>query len=162
MRPIPNAVPVPAGYNEVREDVAPMKKEKWNEELPVVQFRIARPTRKFAEVIRFYMEGIGLKKIGGFEAHNGYDGIMLGLPGHAYHLEFTTREDEGPCEAPTKDNLLVFYIPDGDRMEEIVSRLAEMGYDPVEPENPYWKEKGITIEDPEGWRVVLMNTGGIG
>lgn len=108
------------------------------------------------------MEGIGLKKIGGFESHNGYDGIMLGLPGHAYHLEFTTREDEGPCEAPTKDNLLVFYIPDSDRMEEIVSRLAEMGYDLVEPENPYWKEKGVTIEDPEGWRVVLMNTGGIG
>lgn len=162
MRPIPQCGARSPGYNEVREDVAPMKKEKWNEELPVVQFRIARPTRKFAEIIRFYMEGIGLKKIAGFESHKGYDGIMLGLPGHAYHLEFTTREDEGPCEAPTKDNLLVFYIPDGDRMEEIVSRLAEMGYGPVEPENSYWKEKGVTIEDPEGWRVVLMNTGGIG
>lgn len=31
-----------------------------------------------------------------------------------------------------------------------------MGYDEVESENPYWKEKGITIEDPDGWRIVLM------
>lgn len=31
-----------------------------------------------------------------------------------------------------------------------------MGYDEVEPENPYWKDKGITIEDPDGWRIVLM------
>jgi hypothetical protein len=27
----------------------------------------------------------------------------------------------------------------------------------VEPENSYWKEKGITVEDPDGWRIVLMN-----
>lgn len=36
-----------------------------------------------------------------------------------------------------------------------------MGYGEVEPENEYWKEKGKTIEDPDGWRVVLMNTKGI-
>ncbi|MEB2589993.1 VOC family protein, partial [Bacillus cereus] len=23
--------------------------------------------------------------------------------------------------------------------------------------NPYWIEKGTTIEDPDGWRIVLMN-----
>jgi hypothetical protein len=32
----------------------------------------------------------------------------------------------------------------------------------VVPENPYWEERGITIEDPDGWRVVLMNTPGLG
>ncbi len=26
----------------------------------------------------------------------------------------------------------------------------------VEPENPYWKNHGITIEDPDKWRIVLM------
>ncbi len=38
----------------------------WTPNLNVVQFRIARPTDKLAEVERFYCEGIGLKKIGGF------------------------------------------------------------------------------------------------
>ncbi len=36
-----------------------------------------------------------------------------------------------------------------------------MGYPEVEPENLYWKEKGVTIEDPDGWRIVLMNTEGV-
>jgi hypothetical protein len=36
-----------------------------------------------------------------------------------------------------------------------------LGYAAVAPENPYWNERGITIEDPDGWRVVLMNTPGI-
>jgi len=36
-----------------------------------------------------------------------------------------------------------------------------MGYPEVAPENPYWMQKGITIEDPDGWRLVLMNTEGI-
>jgi hypothetical protein len=33
-----------------------------------------------------------------------------------------------------------------------------MGYDEVEPENPYWKNAGVTIEDPDGWRIVLQNS----
>ncbi len=36
-----------------------------------------------------------------------------------------------------------------------------MGYEEKESENPYWEEKGVTIEDPDGWRIVLMNTSGI-
>ena len=37
------------------------------------------------------------------------------------------------------------------------SRLAALGHLPVEAENPYWTEHGaVTVEDPDGWRVVLM------
>ena len=36
-----------------------------------------------------------------------------------------------------------------------------MGYKAVSPENPYWNEHGITIEDPDGWHVVLMATTGL-
>jgi hypothetical protein len=32
-----------------------------------------------------------------------------------------------------------------------------MGYKPVAPENPYWEAGRVTIEDPDGWQVVLMN-----
>ncbi|MGD1946746.1 MAG: hypothetical protein ACFB0A_10925 [Croceivirga sp.] len=32
-----------------------------------------------------------------------------------------------------------------------------MGIKPVEPENPYWKGKSQTYEDPDKWRIVLFN-----
>lgn len=86
---------------------------------------------------------------------------MIGLPYTKYHLEFTQHEAGSPCPAPTDDNLLVFYLADLEGIKEIAGRLASMGYLTVPPENPYWVEKGVTIADPDGWRVVLMNTAGI-
>lgn len=138
------------------------KAQKKVTKMKFVQFRIARPTDKLKEVIRFYCEGLGLKRIGSFESHAGYSGVMIGLPDNEYHLEFTEHEEGSACPAPTKDNLLVFYIPEKEAIEKIVERLAAIGFNEVAPENPYWQEKGVTIEDPDGWRVVLMNTNGIG
>jgi catechol 2,3-dioxygenase-like lactoylglutathione lyase family enzyme len=134
---------------------------QWPAGMPVAEVRLARPTDRLDEVVRFYCEGLGLKQIGSFEGHAGYSGVMLGLPGRDYHLEFTHHEAGSPCPAPTRDNLLVFYIPDLDAIGQLAARLAGLGHSPVEPENPYWKDKGVTFEDPDGWRVVLMNTSGI-
>lgn len=133
----------------------------WTPNLNVVQFRIARPTDQLAEIERFYCEGIGLTKIDEFKGHRGYTGIMIGLPDVNYHLEFTEHIDGSPCLAPTEDNLIVFYMPDVKKIKAVQSRLAEMGYPEVPPENKYWEEKGVTIPDPDGWRIVLMNTNGI-
>lgn len=133
-------------------------KKGWSEELPVTQFRIARPTNQLKKVVEFYRDGLGLKVVGSFEGHDGYDGIMLGLPDTSYHLEFTQHIDGSPCPAPTKDNLLVFYFTDKNERDQIVRRLEQMGYQEVEPENPYWKKAGVTIEDPDGWRIVLQNS----
>ena len=134
---------------------------QWSDELEVVQVRIARPTDQLIEIEKFYCEGIGLKKIGSFQGHEGYTGIMIGLPNASYHLEFTQHIHGSPCPAPTKDNLLVLYMPNLESIHRIADRLREMGYPQVQPENPYWEDKGITIEDPDGWRLVLMNTDGI-
>ncbi|HEX8649600.1 MAG TPA: VOC family protein [Pyrinomonadaceae bacterium] len=138
-----------------------MSTPAWPTDLPVAQVRVARPTGKLGEVVRFYRDGIGLRQIGSFEDHAGYSGVMLGLPEHAVHLEFTEHEAGSACPAPSADNLLVLYIPDQEAIKRIVNRLSAMGYRPVPPLNPYWEQKGVTIEDPDGWRVVLMNTGGI-
>jgi hypothetical protein len=138
-----------------------MGTSEWPQDLPVAQVRVARPTDKLREVVRFYRDGIGLAEIGSFQEHAGYSGVMLGLPASAVHLEFTEHERGSPCPAPTRDNLLVLYIPDRAAIDRIVSRLSAMGCPPVPPENPYWEQKGVTIEDPDGWRVVLMNTSGI-
>lgn len=140
-----------------REELEP----GWPADLQVVQVRVARPTNRLEEVVRFYCGGLGLRQIGSFSGHAGYSGIMLGLPDREYHLEFTQHEDGSACPAPTLDNLLVFYIPDAESVQRLAGRLQKLGYQPVPPENPYWEARGITFEDPDGWRVVLMNSSGI-
>lgn len=131
--------------------------ELWPLELPVVRVRVARPTDRLEEVVAFYRDGIGLPVIGSFDGHAGYSGVMLGLPGAGYHLEFTHHEAGSDCPAPTKDNLLVFYLSQREAMDQVVARLSAMGYPPVPPENPYWStDRSVTIADPDGWRVVFM------
>jgi catechol 2,3-dioxygenase-like lactoylglutathione lyase family enzyme len=129
-------------------------------DFPIAQIRIARPTDKLEEVVRFYHEGLLFPVIGSFQKHAGYDGIMLGMPDGKVHLEFTQHESGSPCPAPTKDNLLVLYFSSKEERDADVSRLADLGYGAVEPENPYWIEHGITVEDPDGWRVVLFDKAG--
>ena len=126
-----------------------------------VQVRIARPTDQFDKIIQFYEHGLGLQRVAEFTGHAGYTGVVYGLPHLSYQLEFTSHEEGSPCPALTADNLIVFYIPNGEELKSVAERLQQMGHGEVEPENVYWKEKGITIEDPDGWRVVLMNTEGI-
>ncbi len=120
------------------------------------QLRIARPTNQLQKVMAFYTKGLGLEELGRFNDHDGYNGIMLGKAGESWHLEFTEHVDGNACPAPTKDNLLVFYFENTDQRDEITQRLFAQGHAAVEPENPYWKENGITIEDPDGWRIVLQ------
>ena len=127
----------------------------WPDGLPVVQLGIARPTNRLEEVVAFYRDGVGLEVIGSFERHAGYSGVMVGLPGRAYHLEFVQHEEGSPGPAPTDDNLLVFYLPDPTAVEEAGDRLRALGHEPVPPENPYWEENGLTFADPDGWRVVF-------
>ncbi len=136
-------------------------KDVWPADLPVVQVRIARPTDRLEEVVRFYRDALGLPQVGSFAGHAGYDGVMIGLPGRDYHLEFTRHAEGSPCPAPTRDNLLVLYMENADALRRAAARLAALGHHPVEPENPYWAARGLTFEDPDGWRVVLMNTAGI-
>ncbi|GAS99218.1 glyoxalase/bleomycin resistance protein/dioxygenase superfamily protein [Mycolicibacterium canariasense] len=125
--------------------------------IELAQIRVARPTDRLAEVERFYAEHLGLPVIYRFEDHDGYTGVMLGLPGTEYHLEFTTHIDGSPCPAPTLDNLLVLYFHGEAPMYDVVERLAAAGHEPVEPENPYWTKVGaLTFEDPDRWRVVLV------
>lgn len=87
---------------------------RWPEGFPAAQVRVARPTGRLEEVVAFYRDGLGLTVVGEFRGHAGYDGVMLGLPGLDYHLEFTRHEDGGPCPAPSRDNPLVFYFEDRD------------------------------------------------
>lgn len=127
----------------------------WPAGLSVLRVRVARPTDRLDEVVRFYRDGLGLLELGRFEGHAGYDGALLGLPGSEYHLEFTSHVEGSPCPAPSADNLLVLYLDGRQAASAVAARLAEMGYPAVEPDNPYWDGRSVTVADPDGWRVVL-------
>ncbi|MBA1158250.1 VOC family protein [Microvirga mediterraneensis] len=119
--------------------------------------RVARPTDRLDDVVRFYRDGLGLEIIAAFDQHDGFDGRMLGHPQAPWHLEFTQHRDHAAGSAPTQDNLLVFYLPDRAEWEAAVQRMRDNGYAPVPSFNPYWDREGITFEDPDGYRVVLQN-----
>lgn len=124
---------------------------------PGIKMRVARPTDRLQEVVRFYRDGLGLPVLGSFEDHEGFDGVMLGHPGQPFHLELTAKRGHTAGRAPTQDNLLVFYLPDAAEWSAAVERMRACGHEPVASFNPYWDRQGKTFEDPDGYRVVLQN-----
>ena len=88
---------------------------------------------------------------------NGYQVVMVGLPGDKYHLEFTSHDDDSPGRAPSDVNLLVFYFATEDQMFDVVNRLGECGHEPVGLDNPWWREnRAVAFADPDNWRIMLM------
>jgi catechol 2,3-dioxygenase-like lactoylglutathione lyase family enzyme len=117
-----------------------------------MQVRFARHTQRLAEVVTFYRDGLGLPQVGAFSGHDGYDGAFLGLPGTRAHLEFTSG---GAHAAPQThaESLLVLYLGSEEAVEEALRRA---GAPRVRAANPYWDRHGVTILDPDGFRVVLV------
>lgn len=120
--------------------------------------RVARPTDKLAEVVKFYNDGLGFEVLYQFTDHDGFDGVMLGHKDAAYHLEFTRKTGHASGKAPTQENLLVFCLPDQEDWQRAVKRLEDRGNKPISSFNPYWDQNLKTFEDPDGYRVVLQNT----
>jgi catechol 2,3-dioxygenase-like lactoylglutathione lyase family enzyme len=141
---------------EVADEGRPMDKSA---DLGKAHLRVARPTDDLAAVVRFYRDGLGFEVLYEFEGHDGFDGVILGRKGAAYHLEFTRKAGHQAGRAPTEDNLLVFYLPDEAGWKAAVARLEGAGHGPVRAFNPYWDRDGRTFEDPDGYRVVLQNAG---
>lgn len=58
--------------------------------------------------------------------------------------------------APTEEDLLVLYL--GMRVgDALIERLLGAGGKVVPARNPYWDWWGITIADPDGYRLVLSH-----
>ena len=117
-----------------------------------MQARVARHTERLDELLAFYRDGIGLPELGGFRGHDGYDGVFLDLPGTGAHLELTSGGEHGAPQ-PHPESLLVLYLGDEAAVQAAAARL---GTPPIEPANPYWRDHGLTFEDPDGFRVVLV------
>lgn len=117
--------------------------------------RVARPTRDLQVSAALYAEGLGLERLGGFEDHAGFHGVMLGRPGWPYHLELTWHPEHPPPPAPSPDDLLVFYFPDPEAHAARCRAMARAGFEAVASLNPYWDAHGRSFQDPDGYRVVI-------
>ena len=121
-----------------------------------MQLRVARHTNRLDELVRFYRDGLGLREVGRFDGHEGYDGVLLLVPGTNAHLEFTSGGQHAP-PTPNPESLLVLYLGSHEAVADACERV---GGDPVEPANPYWRQHGVTIIDPDGFQVVLVPRSG--
>ena len=114
--------------------------------------RTARPSRDLDRARACDVALLGLVDEGGFTDHDGYDGLFLRLPGGG-QLELTTG---GPEPAPgTPDDLLVLYLATGAEVSAVAGRLASAGVQQVPSDNPYWDRHGVTVLDPDGYRVTI-------
>lgn len=117
--------------------------------------RVARPTDHLEAITKMYIEGLGYDLLGTFNGE--FSGSIVGHRNHPYHLEFTSHISEKVGLAPSREHLLVFYIPDDVEYMEAVKRVTTSGFKKVEPFNPYWENDAQTFEDLDGYGVVIAN-----
>jgi catechol 2,3-dioxygenase-like lactoylglutathione lyase family enzyme len=120
--------------------------------------RLARPSRDLDQAERFWVDGLGLEVLDriGADAEGGHALLMVGWPGAAWHLELVDDRDGETPAAPTEEDLLVLYLG-GPVDDEVIARLERAGGRRVPARNPYWEEWGVTVEDPDGYRLVLCS-----
>ncbi len=86
---------------------------------------------------------------------------MIGFPDAAFHLELVRSPDESLRPSPTREDALVFYLPDHERYEEVLGRFKAAGIDPILPDNPYWHSISTCFLDPDGYTVIIAKTEGL-
>lgn len=124
---------------------------------PNLPIRIARPVRDLDISEAFYVDGLGLRTLfraDGDATLGERDLLMVGPAGGFWHLELTANGSEPVEPTPTAEDLLVIYLG-REVPEELVRRVERHGGAVVAAHNPYWDRWGVTISDPDGYRVVL-------
>jgi catechol 2,3-dioxygenase-like lactoylglutathione lyase family enzyme len=123
---------------------------------PSTHLRVARPTRDLALARTFWCDGLGLDVIWAeSEPAPGHHAlVMLGWPGAAWHLELVADRASAEHSPPGAEDLLVIYLG-GEVPPELVDRLQANGGRRVPAKNPYWDQWGVTLADPDGYRLVL-------
>lgn len=119
-------------------------------------FRFARHTNNLERLKSFYIEILRLKLLGGFENHNGYDGIFIGKPNENWHLEFT-KSDEVINFNFAEEDILVFYPNTKLEFELIHDNLIANKIEFIQAKNNYWNDNGKMILDPDGYRIVISH-----
>lgn len=119
-----------------------------------MKLRVARHTEDLKKIIHFYVDLIGLKNLGSFTDHDGYDGVFIGMDGCDWHLEFTANNKE-PLHHADEDDMLVLYCKSVLKKNTILARLSDAGIEHITAKNPYWTQNGVCFLDPDGFRIMI-------
>jgi hypothetical protein len=121
--------------------------------------RIARPSCNLRAAERFWVHGAGLEVLWRTGETLGTDEhalLMVGVPGAGWHLELVLDPEVAESSHQSEEDLLVLYLGETPS-EELVQRLVDNGGSQVPARNPYWNRWGVTVLDPDGYRVVLCS-----
>lgn len=122
------------------------------------QIRVARPTRDLAATAAFYGDVVGLNELSSFEDHDGFSGVIFGLPDASRQLELIS--GEGIAPSPTAEDQLVLYLGWAEEVASQAAQIRAAGFEPVESPNPYWSRNGaVCFVDPDGYWLVLSPEG---
>lgn len=115
-------------------------------------FRFARHTNNIEQIKSFYIDILGFELLGGFENHNGYNGVFIGKSNENWHLEFT-KSEEIVLFNFNEDDILVFYPNNKSEFDFIMNKIHSKKIEFIEAKNPYWNNseasEGKMILDPE-------------
>lgn len=125
---------------------------------PSSHLRVARPSRDLARSERFWVNGLGLDVLyrTGTDAEGDHALLMLGWPTAAWHLELVGDPASETPPSSTDEDLLVLYVG-GVIDEGAVDQLVRAGGRQIPARNTYWDRWGVTIVDPDGYRLVLSH-----
>jgi len=119
-------------------------------------FRFARHTNDLEQLSNFYINILGMEILGGFQKHNGYDGVFIGKSNENWHLEFTKSNEIIQFNFGEED-VLVFYPNTRLEYEHILGKINNFSIKIIKAKNPYWNENGKMFLDPDGFRIVISD-----
>src|SRR4051812_14664485 len=124
---------------------------------PAATIRLARPSRDLVAAERFYVQGLGLQVLfrATAESADEHDLVMLGWPQASWHLELVGGPNLHLAPTPTAEDLFVVYLS-APVDDALVARLETNGGRRVS-QGSYWDRWGVTVEDPDGYRLVLSS-----
>lgn len=109
---------------------------------------------------RFWTVGLGLQVLWrsspDHDVEGGHALLMVGWARASWHLELVEDLQTAATTSPSEEDLLVLYL-DGPLDDDLEGRLVDAGGRRVPARNPYWERWGLTIADPDGYRLVLSH-----
>jgi hypothetical protein len=121
-----------------------------------MKLRVARHTNQLEKMEAFYINTLGFERLGGFQDHNGYNGVFIGKSGLDWHFEFTQSE-ENVNHTFDEDDIIVFYPVTISEYDIFINRLIENNIPLITSKNPFWNNNGKMFFDPDGFRIVVSD-----